>query len=483
MQGRLIVENFGPLKKVDIQLNDLLVLIGPQSGGKSTIAKLIAIINELATGVSQRRRTVHISKTALSTLLNKFNINWNLDGARITYNAPEFQFSVIGNEISYKIFAPFNELSKRNHYPFIEDILEDLQFLFERTERRIKDFENELNVKNQPRANEKMADLWVYDIRKLLNEIEFVLDRVDEFDNREKNGTSSRYRNLRNQLQRYRIWLDITKNNEKSDIEPINVREIVSFLRTTISGFKTLLSNKEIVYIPAERMLTSIASGAFYNLQKNDVPLPECLIDFGANFETSRSRLQSYKIKELGITYRYENNQDVIELGKNNKIQLKEGSSGFQAMIPMAVVIEYFSKEKQKQENTENLFIIEEPELNLYPTTQQDLVSFVAERCIGHKNSLVVTTHSPYVLSSISNLIKANEVAAISPADKEKVKKVVPERYWVEYKKTNAYYIKNGISKNILDKELKTIDFSKIDDVSDKIGDVFDRLLSIQFDK
>lgn len=40
MEGRLIVENFGPIKKVDIQLNKLMVLIGPQSGGKSTIAKL-----------------------------------------------------------------------------------------------------------------------------------------------------------------------------------------------------------------------------------------------------------------------------------------------------------------------------------------------------------------------------------------------------------------------------------------------------------
>ena len=36
------IENIGPIKKVDIDLNKINVFIGPQSSGKSTIAKIIS---------------------------------------------------------------------------------------------------------------------------------------------------------------------------------------------------------------------------------------------------------------------------------------------------------------------------------------------------------------------------------------------------------------------------------------------------------
>lgn len=38
--ARLIIKNIGPIKHVDIELNKINVIIGEQSSGKSTIAKL-----------------------------------------------------------------------------------------------------------------------------------------------------------------------------------------------------------------------------------------------------------------------------------------------------------------------------------------------------------------------------------------------------------------------------------------------------------
>jgi len=47
MDRRLIISNIGPIKHVDIYLNKINVIIGPQSSGKSTIAKIISFCSWL----------------------------------------------------------------------------------------------------------------------------------------------------------------------------------------------------------------------------------------------------------------------------------------------------------------------------------------------------------------------------------------------------------------------------------------------------
>ncbi len=43
---KLIVKNFGPIKDIAIDVNDVNIFIGPTSSGKSTVAKLIAIFSD-----------------------------------------------------------------------------------------------------------------------------------------------------------------------------------------------------------------------------------------------------------------------------------------------------------------------------------------------------------------------------------------------------------------------------------------------------
>ena len=55
-------------------------------------------------------------------------------------------------------------------------------------------------------------------------------------------------------------------------------------------------------------------------------------------------------------------------------------------------------------------FVIEEPELNLYPTTQRDLLNFIVACCNGkRKHTLTVTTHSPYIINQLNLLLKASD--------------------------------------------------------------------------
>lgn len=45
--SRLIINNVGPIKSVDIRLNKVNVFIGPQGSGKSTIAKIVSFCSWL----------------------------------------------------------------------------------------------------------------------------------------------------------------------------------------------------------------------------------------------------------------------------------------------------------------------------------------------------------------------------------------------------------------------------------------------------
>jgi len=68
MNDKIIINHFGPLKQVELELNDIMVFIGPQASGKSTIAKLIHFLKFLT---SKQGASSYDNKKAFS-LFNQF---------------------------------------------------------------------------------------------------------------------------------------------------------------------------------------------------------------------------------------------------------------------------------------------------------------------------------------------------------------------------------------------------------------------------
>ena len=85
------------------------------------------------------------------------------------------------------------------------------------------------------------------------------------------------------------------------------------------------------------------------------------------------------------------------------------------------------------------------------------------------------TTHSPYILSALNNLLYANKIISskgneIRPSVNQITTTDIDPIYFT------AYQISNGGAESIFDREIGLIIDNRIDDVADEMGDDFDAL-------
>ena len=124
-------------------------------------------------------------------------------------------------------------------------------------------------------------------------------------------------------------------------------------------------------------------------------------------------------------------------------------------------------------------FIIEEPELNLYPTAQQGLLNWLVEKCTKGENDLTITTHSPYILSHLNLLLYAHQVAGQHPERRAEVAAIVPEASWIDPKEFACYQVEGGGVASLVNAELGLIDNNELDGLSGDAADAFDNLIRL----
>ena len=93
-------------------------------------------------------------------------------------------------------------------------------------------------------------------------------------------------------------------------------------------------------------------------------------------------------------------------------------------------------------------FIIEEPEMNLFPETQRDLVFHLLNRCLEREgNRLTITTHSHYILYALNNCMMAGLVYdKMDDGLKERLK---CGAFRVDPSYISIYEIREGVVKRI----------------------------------
>jgi predicted ATP-dependent endonuclease of OLD family len=226
-------------------------------------------------------------------------------------------------------------------------------------------------------------------------------------------------------------------------------------------------------YLPTERGLQSVFSLGKSSIQN----IADSLFNqFAQLDQIARQFGLETDIEPLDIIYKNEQGRAFVRKKKENKfLSLNNAASGYQSTIPVVLVTRYYSEIRKKRKT----FIIEEPELNLFPAAQQRLVNYLVEKTINYNNSVFATTQSPYILTSLNNLMYAEQVGKIQGAETEKV---IEKKYWLKAEDVSAYILlPNGTCENIFDRSEGLIKAEKIDEVSAILNEQFNALLNIEF--
>lgn len=175
--------------------------------------------------------------------------------------------------------------------------------------------------------------------------------------------------------------------------------------------------------------------------------------------------------KVLGGNYYYTDNEERLYLPNGKYVKINLASSGQQEVIWVFNLLFYYLIEDKKV-----FLIVEEPESHLYPSSQE-IMAQVLSLMLDSGNSVLVTTHSPYILGTFNYLLLANQV---SLDRQDGIKRKLRKRLWLSPSSTNAYYIHKGIIDSAMSdesEELRLIRNELIDGASDSINEMTDFLL------
>jgi predicted ATPase len=228
----------------------------------------------------------------------------------------------------------------------------------------------------------------------------------------------------------------------------------------------------QIMYVPAERNLLSYLT----NINFFRGTISESLADFLTEFNKAKTELKeplTLPINLAEIVYNSAGDKLSVK-GDNYSLAISESSSGFQSLVPLFLVSGYLAKkvsvsdinpdskmrieqrelfrkevniilenpsltEEQKRiyitelskkfNNTAFINIVEEPEQNLFPTSQwQMLKSLLEFNNMNTGNKLIMTTHSPYMINHLTLAVKADALKEKinTPELKERLSAIFP---------------------------------------------------------
>jgi predicted ATPase len=441
-RAKLIVKNFGPLKDIDIEVREMVTFIGAQASGKSTLAKLLSIFQD------EEFRSYNL--ITFEDELKKYNI--------FSYLKKEtfIEYTNSDNKIKHFTF----EFKEGSHHKIS-------------IQNQINNF-RELGKYNIPKERQEVLfDDLKYYIKYYINE--YSLITKNEF--YKIFNTEIQKEKFKNQFQ--------NKINKQEDIDDEDIEKLTVILEKDLGKYFFILDqiikcfpnifHFDSIYIPTERNILQIISTNILGLINNDIQIPKYLLNSGQEYEKAIQTIKELPLSIIDkkIKYKREGKSSYIYHNETEKVDLLESASGLQSVVPILLLIEYSKSLKDKYNFN---FVVEEPELNLYPKAQHELIKYLVKNCLFDRKNLILTTHSPFVLASINNLLLAFDKGQTKPTE---VNKIIKKESWLDPKNFIAYELKNGKAKKIMNDKLGQIQENMIDSVSDAFSDEFDKLLDL----
>ncbi|KJF79148.1 hypothetical protein UA45_01445 [Morganella morganii] len=358
---KLSIKNFLTINELDMELKRINIFIGPQAQGKSIIAKLIKFFKEMpyvfSSSIAYGDRLISFEEEQLIKFNRMFPKQYWLN-------------SIFSIKYSSKYFSI--NLSKKS-------INGNLEI----------EFSDEIHIA------EKLA-------RTFKNELLKAEERIINEDETTPGIISRRMR-----------WDEVRKCFINNLFNECN--------KPTVD---------RVFYIPAGRSFLLIYK-KYFSFINSDIKVDYFLTEFGSVYEGVKDLINNSIVKnntpdlvnkyfEFLINGKYitEDGEDWI-VGKKGKVNVVNSSSGQQEALPMALVMSVWPY--LETNSLSKSFIIEEPEAHLFPSAQGAMTSLIANAYnYNNSTSIIITTHSPYILSALNVSIQAKNTIIDNPNNNKK---------------------------------------------------------------
>ncbi len=457
---KIVIRNFGAIQESDIEIRNILVLIGEQASGKSTIAKLIYFFKSLGDDFFHQifkteRENYDVTEDLKIPIRKKF---YDFFGS--TYHLPNFEITYYYNFENSRYLKLKLDLDKRLVANFSSKFFaRDFQHTINDNKKVTLEIENKLSITSG--VVEKMALE-----RDKLRAIQTITTAIN----------------------------NLFENVHTSSLFTIASRETtVSYGATfeshlEITTAKTMEENRKNVFKAKEQ---TIDENLMIEFLQEIRRIKEVFKKYGGTFETViksfsqetssfKTLLQNIQLVLKG-TYKIDQYGEKILLSNEQYVYLKNASSGQKEVIRILQDAVLCILENQ------NAFrVIEEPEAHLFPVAQKQLVeSLIFMKNYNPLNQLIITTHSPYILTVLNNLLFATRVVSNKPESLEEVATIIPQEFHIKPNEFAAYSLGNSLlqdatyCENIVNEKTGMIKQNYLDTVSDMLGGDFNFLYQL----
>lgn len=309
--------------------------------------------------------------------------------------------------------------------------------------------------------------------------------------------------NVMEEMDRYLAEIE-TSDVDTLDIRKIKMRKKRDAERYFASICPDYLCKNEALYMPAGRSaLTCISRTSIKDFSANyDYPTVQFLgfvndikDIFNNGIEgfvreycalnpiTERKKELSEKALEiikrvLRAEYIYSDNSESLRVNEKTQIAIRNASSGQQEILwPLILIL------IQMLDNLFPIVVFEEPEAHLYPESQLQIMKLIAMMVNETDCRVLITTHSPYVLSSTNLLIQSGRVENMITA--KSINPVIDEQCRLDSRRVSAYKIDDGTSfdiRSIIDENTGLIESYEIDTVSERINKLSGKLIELEIE-
>lgn len=432
---RIVISRFGPVEHFETDIHDVMLFIGPQASGKSTISKAIYFFKSIKNELMQFIYEVETENFEAETR-RFFERLYDRLSEYFDYFSATRPFK-IEYYYSPKKVAAFKLLDRnldwKGNIEFNHDFQQEITNILAQARQAIK------SISSRQKANLPLNEFLQLEAEK---------------------------RSSLKIIERYICELF------EDDTTPVFIpagRSLLATLADQTQGIRNLALDFFIrAFLKQINLLRPSFRNGLHQMIRDHVRTGE------SDIKPHLSLASELITNILKGEYRFEQGLEKIYYAPECAVQLNYASSGQQEAIWILLLLFKYMLDET------NVFVVfEEPEAHLYPEAQKSIVELMALLANTAKNQVVVTTHSPYILSAFNNLLYAHQLGTKSPEIAQKAAHIVDSHYWIASERAAAYFMNGRNAESIIDPELRLIQAEKIDSASGLINNAFNALFDL----